>query len=93
MLGAIAGNIAGSIYEDLRTKRKDAKLFGRLSLFTDDTMLTVAVAEAYYKDIPLEILRQVKKRLSRDLWDRTLQFYQRYGIPGILKQVDSMAAS
>jgi len=46
MLGAIAGDIAGSIYENLRTKRKDVKLFGRLAIFTDDTVLTVAVADA-----------------------------------------------
>jgi hypothetical protein len=50
MLGALAGDIAGSIYENLRTKRKDVKLFGRLSMFTDDTVLTVAVAEAILSD-------------------------------------------
>ena len=46
MLGAIAGDIAGSVYENFHTKRKDVKLFGRLSRFTDDTVLTVAVADA-----------------------------------------------
>ncbi len=50
MLGAIAGDIAGSIYENLRTKRKDVRLFGRLSTFTDDTVLTVAVADALLGD-------------------------------------------
>jgi ADP-ribosylglycohydrolase len=50
MFGAIAGDIAGSIYENLRTKRKDVKLFGPLSMFTDDTVLTVAVADAILTD-------------------------------------------
>lgn len=46
MLGAIAGDIIGSLYENLRTKRKDFRLFTPLSFYTDDTVLTVAVADA-----------------------------------------------
>jgi ADP-ribosylglycohydrolase len=46
MLGAIAGDIIGSVYENLRTKRKDFRLFTPVSTFTDDTVLTVAVADA-----------------------------------------------
>jgi ADP-ribosylglycohydrolase len=46
MLGAIAGDIIGSLYENLRTKRKDCRLFSPLSIYTDDTVLTVAVADA-----------------------------------------------
>lgn len=50
MLGAIAGDIAGSRYENFPTKRKDVRLFGPLSIFTDDTVLTVAVADAILTD-------------------------------------------
>jgi len=46
MLGAITGDIIGSIYENIRTKRKDFTLFTPFSFFTDDTVLTVAVADA-----------------------------------------------
>jgi ADP-ribosylglycohydrolase len=46
MLGAIAGDIIGSTRENLRIKRKDFELFPRLSTYTDDTVLTVAVADA-----------------------------------------------
>lgn len=46
MLGAIAGDIIGSVYENIRTKRKDFRLFTPLSIYTDDTVLTVAVADA-----------------------------------------------
>ncbi len=35
---------------NLWTKRKDVKLFGRLTTFTDDTVLTVAVADAILTD-------------------------------------------
>ena len=46
MLGAIAGDIIGSVRENLRIKRKDFELFPSLSFYTDDTVLTVAVADA-----------------------------------------------
>ena len=45
MLGAIAGDIIGSVYEFLPTKSTDFPLFASDSRFTDDTVLTVAVAD------------------------------------------------
>lgn len=44
MLGAIAGDIIGSIYEFNNCKTKYFPLFTPTSCFTDDTVLTVAVA-------------------------------------------------
>lgn len=46
MLGAIAGDIIGSVYEFAPIKSADFELFGPGSTFTDDTVLTVAVADA-----------------------------------------------
>ncbi len=46
MVGAIIGDIVGSIYEHHNIKRTDFPLFGRSCRFTDDTVLTVAVADA-----------------------------------------------
>lgn len=45
MLGAIAGDIIGSVYEFDNTQDRDFPLFTERSTFTDDTVLTVAVAE------------------------------------------------
>ncbi len=45
MLGAILGDIIGSVYEVQPVKHKDFEFFVRGSGFTDDTALTVAVAE------------------------------------------------
>ena len=45
MLGAIAGDIIGSPYEWATTKSYDFKLFTPQSCPTDDTVLTVAVAD------------------------------------------------
>ncbi|MDX2214558.1 MAG: ADP-ribosylglycohydrolase family protein [Oculatellaceae cyanobacterium bins.114] len=45
MLGAIAGDMIGSVYEFNNHRSKDFPLFSPPSTFTDDTILTVAVAE------------------------------------------------
>jgi ADP-ribosylglycohydrolase len=46
MLGSIAGDIIGSIYEAAPIKTKDFPLFGERFTFTDDTVCTVAIADA-----------------------------------------------
>ena len=46
MLGAIAGDIIGSVHERGKVKTKDFPLFVEGSNFTDDTVLSVAVADA-----------------------------------------------
>ena len=45
MLGAIAGDIIGSVHEGRGTKIKDFPLFVLGSTFTDDSVLTIAIAE------------------------------------------------
>jgi ADP-ribosylglycohydrolase len=45
MLGAIAGDVIGSIYEHHRIKSREFQLFDPECRFTDDTVLTVAVAD------------------------------------------------
>lgn len=45
MLGAIAGDVIGSVHERARTKTKNFPLLTSTSRFTDDTVLTVAVAD------------------------------------------------
>jgi ADP-ribosylglycohydrolase len=46
MLGAIVGDIVGSVYEFDNHKSKDFPLFREDSKFTDDTILTIATADA-----------------------------------------------
>ena len=46
MIGAVAGDIVGSIYEFRGIKTKDFPLFGENCTFTDDTVMTCAVADA-----------------------------------------------
>lgn len=54
MIGAIVGDIVGSIYEFDNIKTKDFELFTKRCEFTDDTVLTVAVAEALMKCSPFD---------------------------------------
>lgn len=49
MLGAIIGDIVGSRYESRPVKSRDFPLFDDFSRFTDDTVLTIAVANALLK--------------------------------------------
>ena len=50
MLGAIAGDIIGSPYEHRQIKTTDFPLFGPGCTVTDDSVLTVATAEALLED-------------------------------------------
>lgn len=52
MLGAIIGDIVGSIYEHFPIKTKDFPLFGKSNRITDDTVCTVAVADILLNDLP-----------------------------------------
>lgn len=63
MIGAIAGDIVGSVHEHSGTKTKDFPLFTPRSTFTDDTVLTVAVARAILEDGDyLSALRELGRR-------------------------------
>ena len=46
MLGAVCGDIIGSVFEFDNYKAKDFKLFSVNSKFTDDTILTAAIADS-----------------------------------------------
>ena len=50
MLGAIIGDMVGSIYEFANTKRMDFPFFSENSTYTDDSIMTVAVAEWLLSD-------------------------------------------
>ena len=65
MLGAIIGDIAGSIYEpkDNRIKTKDFPFFSETCRFTDDSVCTTAVADTLLHDFPpAETMRKWGKR-------------------------------
>jgi ADP-ribosylglycohydrolase len=69
MWGAIAGDIIGSVYEfrQPRLKCEDFMLFVDRSDFTDDTVMTVAVAQAILQEVSYDI---PMKALGRKYPDR-----------------------
>ncbi len=52
MIGAIAGDIIGSIYEFNNHRSTEFPLFSPESFFTDDTILTVALADSILNKAP-----------------------------------------
>ena len=63
MIGAIAGDIIGSVYELLPIKTKDFPLFDQRCRFTDDSVLSIAVANAILEGKSyLESIRDIGSR-------------------------------
>ena len=59
MIGAISGDVIGSVYEFHNTKRDDFPLFDPKCTFTDDSVLTVALADAILSGRPYaDLLRE-----------------------------------
>ncbi len=69
MLGAIVGDIVGSIYEFSNIRRKDFLLFSPNCFFTDDSVMTFAVAEA---------LRKTKRKKFKNLDEKAIQEMQKF---------------
>lgn len=95
MLGAIAGDIIGSPWEGTGDKRLDFPLFGKNSRFTDDTVMTVAVAHALldHRDYA-ETMREYGRRypfagygmqFSYWLRDPAMGPYNSYGNGGAMR--------
>ena len=65
MIGAILGDIVGSIYEFDNIKTKDFELFDKECFFTDDSVMTIAIAEALMQteEINEENLEDFKENL------------------------------
>jgi ADP-ribosylglycohydrolase len=54
MMGAIAGDVIGSIYEHRRIKTKDFPLFDPRCRCTDDSVLTIAIGHAILTNTPYD---------------------------------------
>ena len=65
MIGAILGDVVGSIYEFDNIKTKDFELFDKECFFTDDSVMTIAIAEALMQteEINEENLEDYKENL------------------------------
>ena len=80
MLGAIVGDIVGSPYEfDFHNiKTTEFPLFSELSYFTDDTVMTLAVAEALMEALPSRGAPAVDETVEAALIKAMQGFAQRF---------------
>lgn len=69
MLGAIIGDIAGSIYEWNPIKTKNFELFNKNCHFTDDTVMTVAISDWLLTDLSKENLIKKLQKYGRKYID------------------------
>ena len=86
MYGAILGDIIGSPFEfDRGDKTKDFKLFSQKSYFTDDSVMTLAVAEALLKVGLDATVEEIEKAVitSMQSWGRR---YPHAGYGGYFSQ-------
>jgi ADP-ribosylglycohydrolase len=89
MLGAMIGDIVGSVYEWHNIKTKDFPLFSNRCFFTDDTVLTAATAQAILSGIDfVEAYQDFSRRypsrgyggnFSRWIWAEDPQPYNSWG--------------
>lgn len=78
MLGSIIGDVAGSVYEFNNYRAKDfSPLFHRNAAFTDDTVCTVAIADALIHDkCPARTLKDWGERYwSNGGWGRSFALW------------------
>ena len=75
MLGAILGDIIGSPYEfDMGDKTKDFPLFSQQSEFTDDTVMTLAVAQGFLDAGPEADDGTIRQSIVRSMQELAKQY-------------------
>lgn len=77
MIGAIIGDMVGSVYEFNNIKTKDFNIFNNANKMTDDSYLTIAVAKVLLKHYPLNYtqreLNSIKKELIKEFKDAVIE--------------------
>ena len=67
MLGAIIGDMVGSIYEFHPLKKKEFDIFNQRMRMTDDSLLTIAVARVLINHYPIDYSSQGLESIKEDL--------------------------
>ena len=67
MLGAIIGDMVGSMYEFHPCKTKDFNIYNKRMRMTDDSYLTIAVAKTLLANYPLNYSEESLEKIQNDL--------------------------
>ena len=86
MLGAIIGDIVGSVYEWNNIKTKEFPLFREDCFFTDDTVMTLAVADAIMQIDQQELWGPKAERIFSDSMKKWGRLYPNAGYGGRFSQ-------
>lgn len=78
MLGAIIGDMVGSVYEFHPIKRKDFSVFNMRNRMTDDSLLTIAVAKVLMKHYPIKYDEKSLKAIQKDLADEFVDVWKHH---------------
>ena len=76
MLGAIIGDMVGSLYEFHPIKSKDFDIFDLRMRMTDDSLLTIAVAKTLLKHYPIKYDEESLKEIQKDLVDEFVRTWR-----------------
>lgn len=87
MVGAVLGDIIGSTYEWYNVKNEDFELFPVESRFTDDTVLSIAVADKILNSQNID----VSNSRAYAMWFK--QYYRRYPNAGFGQMFSAWAVS
>ena len=90
MLGAIVGDIVGSVYEWDNIKTKDFPLFRDDCFFTDDTVMTCAVAEAILNGGQKDDFIDAMKKYGRMYPDAEVTHIHPEGVKGAMATSDAI---
>ena len=78
MLGAIIGDMVGSLFERKKIKTKDFNIFNTRMRMSDDSYLTIAVANALMKHYPIKYDDDSIKDLQNDVSLELLKMCRRH---------------
>ena len=67
MLGAIIGDMVGSLYEFKPIKTKSFRIIDKRMRMTDDSLLTLAVAKTLMDNYPIKYDEESLKKIQKDL--------------------------
>ena len=78
MKGALIGDIIGSSYEWRDTKTKKFELFTKYTHPTDDSVMTLAVADTLIQNYPIKYTKTNLKKIQNDLINNMIEWFVKY---------------
>ena len=78
MLGAIIGDMVGSMYEFHPCKTKDFYIYNQKMRMTDDSFLTIAVSNVLSKHYPIDYSEQSLQVIKEDLAKEFVNMWRRH---------------